>query len=79
MQYAVQQAAAHWQVQSMSPVAAAEQIASALEQLQKDSQQQLMVAKHVKTIEAKLNALEGSVLSAGRSLLMQIWSLLHRN
>ena len=50
----------------MSPHAAAESITSALQQLQKDSQQQLMIAKHVRGIEAKVNALEGSVLTAGR-------------
>lgn len=40
-------------------------MASALQQLQRDSQQQQIVVKHVKSIEAKLNALEGSVVTAG--------------
>ena len=50
----------------MSPAAASD-IAHALQQLQKDSQQQQVITKHVKSIEAKLNALEGSVLTAGES------------
>ncbi len=49
----------------MSPTAASDSIAHALQQLQKDSQQQQVITKHVKSIEAKLNALEGSVLTAG--------------
>lgn len=65
MQAAIQQAASSWQVQNMSPDAAAGSVASALQQLQKDSQQQKITSKHVKGIEAKLNALEGSVLTAG--------------
>ena len=66
LQAAIQRAASRWAVQSMSPHAAAESITSALQQLQKDSQQQLMIAKHVRGIEAKVNALEGSILTAGR-------------
>ena len=50
----------------MSPSAASDRIASALQQLQKDSQQQQAMVKHIKSIEAKLNALEGSVLTAGK-------------
>ena len=49
----------------MSPAAAAESIANAVQELQKHSQQQQIVAKHVKSIEAKLSALEGSMLTAG--------------
>ena len=66
MQAAIQRAASTWQVQNMSPSAASDRIASALQQLQKDSQQQQAIVKHVKSIEAKLNALEGSVLTAGK-------------
>ncbi len=51
----------------MPPGAAADNIANALKQLQKDSQQQQALVKHVKSIEAKLNALEGSVLTAGKA------------
>ncbi|KAL0047178.1 hypothetical protein WJX82_008722 [Trebouxia sp. C0006] len=61
---AIARAAQTWQVQRMSPAAASD-IAHALQQLQKDSQQQQVITKHVKSIEAKLNALEGSVLTAG--------------
>ncbi|KAL0033584.1 hypothetical protein WJX79_005150 [Trebouxia sp. C0005] len=62
---AITRAAQTWQVQRMSPTAASDSIAHALQQLQKDSQQQQVITKHVKSIEAKLNALEGSVLTAG--------------
>ena len=65
MQAAIERAASTWQVQNMSPSAASDKIAIALQQLQKDSQQQQAMVKHIKSIEAKLNALEGSVLTAG--------------
>ena len=65
LQAAIQQAASQWPGQSMTPTAAADSMASALQQLQRDSQQQQIVVKHVKSIEAKLNALEGSVVTAG--------------
>ena len=65
MQAAIQQAATQWPVQSMTPTLAADSVALALQQLQRDSQQQQIIAKHVKGIEAKLNALEGSVVTAG--------------
>ena len=65
LQAAIQQAASQWSVQSMTPSAAADSMASALQQLQQDSQQQQIIIKHVKSIEAKLNALEGSVITAG--------------
>ena len=51
----------------MTPTLAADSTALALQQLQRDSQQQQIIAKHVKSIEAKLNALEGSVVTAGKS------------
>jgi len=56
----------------MSPAAASDSIAHALQQLQKDSQQQQVITKHVKSIEAKLNALEGSVLTAGESSCIRL-------
>ncbi len=56
----------------MSPAAASDSIAHALQQLQKDSQQQQVITKHVKSIEAKLNALEGSVLTAGESTCIRL-------
>ncbi|DBB01005.1 hypothetical protein WJX77_011002 [Trebouxia sp. C0004] len=65
IEVAIARAAKTWQVQSMSPTTASDSIAHALQQLQKDSQQQQVITKHVKSIEAKLNALEGSVLTAG--------------
>ena len=65
LQAAIQQAATQWPVQSMTPTLAADSVALALQQLQRDSQQQQIIAKHVKSIEAKLNALEGSVVTAG--------------
>lgn len=65
VQAAIQQAARQWPVQSMTPTTAADSVASALQQLQRDSQQQHLIVKHVKSIEAKLNALEGSVVTAG--------------
>lgn len=56
----------------MSPAAASDSIAHALQQLQKDSQQQQVITKHVKSIEAKLNALEGSVLTAGEGSCIRL-------
>lgn len=56
----------------MSPTAASDSIAHALQQLQKDSQQQQVITKHVKSIEAKLNALEGSVLTAGEGSCIKL-------
>lgn len=65
LQAAIQRAATQWPVQSMTPTSAADSVASALQQLQRDSQQQQLIVKHVRSIEAKLNALEGSVVTAG--------------
>ena len=65
LQAAIQRAATQWPVQSMTPSSAADNVASALQQLQRDSQQQQIITKHVKSVEAKLNALEGSVVTAG--------------
>ena len=65
LQVAIQQAATQWPVQSMTPTSAANSVALALQQLQQDSQQQQIIVKHVKSIEAKLHALEGSVVTAG--------------
>ncbi|KAL3147608.1 hypothetical protein ABBQ38_014660 [Trebouxia sp. C0009 RCD-2024] len=62
---AIHRAATQWPVQSMTPSAAADSVATALQQLQRDSQQQQIIMKHVKSIEGKLNALEGSVVTAG--------------
>ena len=56
----------------MSPTATSDSIAHALQQLQKDSQQQQVITKHVKSIEVKLNALEGSVLTAGKSFCIRL-------
>lgn len=65
LQAAIHRAATQWPVHSMSPSLAADTVATALQQLQRDSQQNQIIIKHVKIIEAKLNALEGSVVTAG--------------
>ena len=77
MQAAVQRAASQWSAQSMTPSTAADQVASALQQLQRDSQQQRLIVQHVKSIEAKLNTFEGSILTAGSSALALLLPCMH--